>query len=92
MEAHQALAQHDPTRAANALSDVEQRGDFHGALYGLCRRAVARAEAGDDAEARVAFARARAADPLNVDSMDYCATVAEEAKCGRRAGQRWLAT
>ena len=72
-EAHQALAQHDPTRAANAWSDVEQRGDFHGNLYGLCRRAVARAEAGDDAEARVAFARARAADPLNVDSMDHCA-------------------
>ena len=51
-EAHQALAQHDPTRAANAWSDVEQSGDFHGNLYGLCRRAVARAEAGDDAEAR----------------------------------------
>ena len=30
-------------------------------------------EAGDDAEARVAFARAEAADPLNVDSMDHCA-------------------
>lgn len=72
-EAHQAHAQHNPERAAQAWGAVENKGDFHGNLYGLCRRAVARAEAGDDAEARVCFARARAADPLNVDAMDHCA-------------------
>ena len=40
-EAHQALAQHDPTRAANAWSDVEQRGDFHGTCMGYVGGAVA---------------------------------------------------